>query len=144
MIEQYQINIKTSGRATLNITEEIEQLARKSGISTGLCHVFIHHTSASLIITENADLNVRTDLENYLSKLVLDGDPNYLHDQEGPDDMAAHIRSVLTQSEITIPIQAGALALGTWQGIFLWEHRTHPHRRKLTVTCTGDKFDSSG
>ncbi len=138
MIEQYQLNIQTPGRATINVTTEIGQLVSKSGISTGLCHLFIHHTSASLIITENADSDVRRDLENYLSKLVLDGDPSYLHDQEGPDDMAAHIRSVLTQTEISIPICNGSLALGTWQGVFLWEHRTHPYRRKLTVTCSGD------
>ncbi len=138
MTGQYQLHIQTPGRATINVTTEVEQLVRKSGINTGLCHLFIHHTSASLIITENADSNVRRDLENYLSKLVLDGDPSYLHDQEGPDDMAAHIRSVLTQSEISIPICDGALALGTWQGIFLWEHRTRPHRRKLSVTCTGN------
>ncbi len=138
MIEQFQFNIQTPGRATIDVTGEIEQLVRKSAINSGICHVFIHHTSASLIITENADSDVRTDLENYLSKLVLDGDPHYLHDQEGPDDMAAHIRSVLTQNEISIPITDGTLALGTWQGIFLWEHRTHPHRRKLTVTCNGN------
>ncbi len=137
MIEQYQLNIRTPGRATIDLTTEIEHLVRKSGINTGLCHLFVHHTSASLIITENADSNVRRDLETYLSQLVPDGDPNYLHDQEGPDDMAAHIRCVLTQCEISIPVSHGALALGTWQGIYLWEHRTHPHRRKLTVTCTG-------
>ncbi len=137
MTGQYQLNIQTPGRATIDVTAEIGQLVRKSGINTGLCHVFIHHTSASLIITENADSAVRRDLE----RLVLDGDPNYLHDQEGPDDMSAHIRSVLTQSEISIPICDGALALGTWQGIFLWEHRTHPHRRKLTITCNGNRIE---
>jgi len=110
---------------------------RVSGIEQGLCHVFLHHTSASLIITENADSNVRRDLENYIARLVLDGDPAYLHDQEGADDMAAHIRSVLTQTEITIPIQRGRLALGSWQGLFLWEHRYHAHRRNLTVTLSG-------
>ena len=99
--------------------------------------MFLHHTSASLIITENADSDVRRDLENYIARLVLDGDPAYLHDQEGADDMAAHIRAVLTQSEITIPIQHGRLALGSWQGLFLWEHRYQAHRRNLTVTLTG-------
>jgi secondary thiamine-phosphate synthase enzyme len=99
--------------------------------------VFLHHTSASLIITENADSNVRRDLENYISRLVVDGDPACLHDQEGPDDMAAHIRSVLTQSEITIPVRSGRLALGTWQGLFLWEHRYQGYRRNITVTLTG-------
>ena len=137
MIEQQTITLQTQGRATINITAEIEQLLRSSTIEQGLCHVFLHHTSASLIITENADSDVRRDLENYIAKLVLDGDPAYFHDQEGSDDMAAHIRSVLTQSEITIPIHSGKLALGTWQGLFLWEHRYHGHRRHITVTLTG-------
>ena len=137
MIEQQTITVQTQGRETINITREIEQVLRTSGVTQGLCHVFVHHTSASLIITENADSNVRRDLENYITKLVVDGDPAYRHDQEGPDDMAAHIRSVLTQSEITIPVQVGRLALGTWQGLFLWEHRYQAHRRNLTITLTG-------
>ena len=137
MIEQETISVQTQGRETINITREVEQVLRATEIRQGLCHVFVHHTSASLIITENADSDVRRDLENYIAKLVLDGDPAYRHDQEGPDDMAAHIRSVLTQSEITIPVQAGRLALGTWQGLFLWEHRYRAHRRKLTITLTG-------
>ncbi len=90
------------------------------------------------MVTENADSDVRRDLENFITTLVLDGDPVYLHDQEGPDDMAAHIRSVLTQTDITIPITAGKLALGTWQGIYLWEHRTHPHLRQLVITISGE------
>ena len=137
MIEQQTITLQTEGRSIIDITGQIEQLLRVSGIERGLCHVFLHHTSASLIITENADSNVRRDLENYIARLVLDGDPAYLHDQEGADDMAAHIRSVLTQTEITIPIQRGRLALGTWQGLFLWEHRYLAHRRNLTVTLSG-------
>jgi secondary thiamine-phosphate synthase enzyme len=137
MIEQQMIMVQTQGRETINITREVEQVLRSSGVTQGLCHVFVHHTSASLIITENADSDVRRDLENYIAKLVVDGDPVYRHDQEGPDDMAAHIRSVLTQSEITIPVQAGRLALGTWQGLFLWEHRYQAHRRNLTITLTG-------
>ena len=137
MIEQHRISISTDGRATINITREIEQMLRDSGIESGLCHVFVHHTSASLIITENADSDVRRDLETYLSRIVKDGDPSYRHDQEGPDDMAAHIRSVLTQTEITIPVDGNRLALGTWQGLFLWEHRYQAHRRQLTVTFTG-------
>ena len=132
------ISLQTQGRETINITGEVEQILRSSDIEQGLCHVFIHHTSASLIITENADSNVRRDLENYISKLVIDGDPSYFHDQEGPDDMAAHIRSVLTQSEISIPVRSGRLALGTWQGLYLWEHRYHGHHRSLTVTLTGE------
>ena len=138
MIQQHRLGIQTQGRSTINITSEIDKLIDQSGIETGLCHVFISHTSASLIITENADDNVRRDLENFFSRLVPDGDPIYLHDQEGDDDMPAHIRSVLTQSEITIPISQGQSALGTWQGIYLWEHRTHPHRRMVTITVNGD------
>lgn len=137
MMQQQTISIQTQGRATLDITGEVERILRSTDIDQGLCHLFIHHTSASLIITENADSAVRRDLENYIAKLVVDGDPAYLHDQEGPDDMAAHIRSVLTQSEITIPIRAGRLALGTWQGLYLWEHRYRAHRRNITVTLTG-------
>jgi secondary thiamine-phosphate synthase enzyme len=138
VFQQHSISIATDGRATIEITGEIDRLVRGSGIGCGLCHVFIHHTSASLMVTENADGNVRRDLENYLSRLVTDGDPAYLHDQEGADDMAAHIRSVLTQTEMTLPIRDGGLALGTWQGLFLWEHRYHPHRRRLTITLSGE------
>lgn len=137
MIEQQTISVQTQGRATIDITREVEQVVQEADISQGLCHVFVHHTSASLIITENADADVRRDLESYIARLVVDGDPNYRHDQEGPDDMAAHIRSVLTQSEITLPVRAGRLALGTWQGLFLWEHRYSPHRRNITVTVSG-------
>ncbi len=138
MIKQYQTSIQTRGRAIINITREIEQLVGKSGINTGLCNIFVAHTSASLIITENADSNVHEDLENFISGLVQDGDPAYLHDQEGPDDMSAHIRSILTQSEISLPICNASLTLGTWQGIYLWEHRTSPHKRNLIVTLHGD------
>jgi secondary thiamine-phosphate synthase enzyme len=137
MLEQQTITVQTNGRATIEITREVEAVVQTSDITRGLCHVFVHHTSASLIVTENADANVRHDLENYISRLVRDGDPAYLHDQEGPDDMAAHIRSVLTQTEITIPVQSGRLMFGTWQGLYLWEHRLQAHRRKLTVTISG-------
>ena len=137
MFEQQTITVQTSGRATIDITRDVESVLRSTAITRGLCHVFIHHTSASLIVTENADDDVRRDLENYISRLVSDGDPAYLHDQEGPDDMAAHIRSVLTQTEISIPVQAGRLMFGTWQGLYLWEHRLQAHRRKLTVTISG-------
>ena len=137
MIEQHSLEVQTQGRATIDITRDIENLLGNSQIEQGLCHVFVHHTSASLIVTENADADVRRDLETYLARLVKDGDPAYLHDQEGPDDMAAHIRSVLTQTEISVPIRQGRLALGTWQGLFLWEHRYQAHRRRLTVTLQG-------
>lgn len=140
MIKQYFLNIRTQGRSTIEITSQVNDLIRRSSICTGLCHIFLQHTSASLIITENADSNVRRDLENYLSKLVLDGDPDYFHDQEGPDDMAAHIRSVLTQNDITVPVTAGEAALGIWQGLFLWEHRTQAHKRQLVITINGESL----
>jgi secondary thiamine-phosphate synthase enzyme len=137
MVQQHSLMIQTQGRATIDITAEVDKLVSSSSIEQGLCHIFVHHTSASLIITENADSDVRRDLETTISKLVIDGDPDYLHDQEGADDMAAHIRSVLTQTEITIPVKHARLALGTWQGLFLWEHRYQAHRRNITVTLSG-------
>lgn len=138
MIKQYPLRLSTSGRSTIEVTSKVNELIRDSGIQTGSCNLFIQHTSASLIITENADSDVQRDLEYFISKLVLDGDSDYLHDQEGPDDMAAHLRSVLTQTSITIPITSGKAALGTWQGVFLWEHRTHPHQRQLVITISGE------
>lgn len=138
MIKQQQISVTTDGRATTNITREINQVISESGINNGLCHVFIQHTSASLIITENADPAVRKDLEYFMSKLVQDGDPNYIHDQEGPDDMSAHIRSVLTLTEVTIPVRNGHSGLGTWQGVFVWEHRSMSHQRRILITVNGN------
>jgi len=137
MLEQHSISVHTKGRSIIDITRDVDQRLRDAAIEQGLCHIFLHHTSASLIVTENADPDVHRDLETYISRLVQDGDPAYLHDQEGADDMAAHIRSVLTQTEITIPIHGGRLALGTWQGLYLWEHRYRAHQRKITLTFTG-------
>jgi secondary thiamine-phosphate synthase enzyme len=138
MIKQHQISITTDGRSTTNITREINSAISESGIHNGLCNIFLQHTSASLIITENADPSVRRDLEYFISKLVKDGDPNYEHDLEGPDDMSAHIRSVLTQSSINIPIRHGHNGLGTWQGVFVWEHRESPQHRRLIITLSGN------
>jgi secondary thiamine-phosphate synthase enzyme len=138
MIKQQQISITTNGRSTTNITHEINHAISESGVNNGLCHIFIQHTSASLIITENADPAVRKDLEYFMSKLVIDGDPHYIHDQEGPDDMSAHIRNVLTQTEITIPIRHGHSGLGTWQGVFVWEHRSMSQQRRLLITINGN------
>ncbi|MEW6688720.1 MAG: secondary thiamine-phosphate synthase enzyme YjbQ [Pseudomonadota bacterium] len=107
------------------------------GIARGLCTVFLQHTSASLILCENADLDVRRDLETLLSRLAPDGDPAFVHDTEGPDDMASHARSVLTSNSLTIPVSEGKLMLGTWQGIYLYEHRTAGHARSLVVTVLG-------
>lgn len=127
----------TSGRGFYEITAELQNAVADSGIQIGLCHCYIHHTSASLVITENADSDVLSDLNNFMNRLVVDGDPCYLHRAEGADDMPAHIRSVLTQTEITIPITESRLQLGIWQGVYLWEHRTQQHSRTLTQTIQG-------
>lgn len=131
------IEIATPGRGFEDISHRLQSEVDRSGISDGLCHLFLRHTSASLLITENADPDVRRDLERFISRLAPDGDPEYLHSAEGPDDMPAHIRSVLTCSELTIPVRGGRLALGTWQGAYLWEHRLRPHRRRLDITILG-------
>lgn len=138
MVYQKNISISTLGRSTSNITRQIEELIGQSNIQTGLANIFVHHTSASLILCENADPTVRSDLEYFMEKITPDGDPMYQHRDEGPDDMSAHVRTVLTDSSLTIPINSGHTMLGTWQGIYLWEHRTHPHSRKITVTIYGD------
>jgi secondary thiamine-phosphate synthase enzyme len=132
-----QVTIETRGRGTHEITRQLQQIVERSGVDQGLCHLFVHHTSASLIVCENADPTVRRDLEHFAAGLVPDGDPSYRHDSEGPDDMPAHIRSILTLTSLTIPVQGHQCDLGTWQGVFLWEHRTSPHRRRITVTVTG-------
>ncbi len=137
MFHQVNLDIRTSGRGTHEITGEIESAIRASGIKIGLCHIFVAHTSASLVVCENADPQVRRDLEAFLERLVPDGDALFRHTAEGPDDMPAHIRSILTQSAITIPIREGRSALGTWQGIFLYEHRYHAHLRHITITAYG-------
>lgn len=138
MIYQQQISVKTTPRQIHNITELIQKHVIQSNIQIGICHIFIHHTSASLIITENADPAVRRDLEYFMQKNVIDDDPNYLHKDEGFDDMSAHIRTVLTQTEISIPITNGRLGLGTWQGLFCWEHRAFSHQREITITISGE------
>jgi len=128
------LEISTPGRGFQDISGDVQGLLRQSSVQDGICHLFLRHTSASLLITENADPDVRRDLETFMSRVVPDGDPAYLHSMEGPDDMPAHIRSVLTSSELTVPLRAGRLALGTWQGIYLWEHRVRPHRRRIDIT----------
>ena len=134
---QETLRLRTPGRTTLEITAEVRAVIERSEVVRGLCHVFIHHTSASLLLCENADDAVRRDLEAWFAREVRDGDPMYEHDAEGPDDMAAHIRSVLTASSITIPVAAGRADLGTWQGLYLFEHRHDPHTRRLTVSVHG-------
>jgi len=129
--------VSTRGRGTYEITDRVAEVVRGSGIARGLCTVFVHHTSASLIVSENADPSVRSDLDRFFARLVPDGDPLFRHAAEGPDDMPAHIRSILTQTSLTIPVEAAEPDLGTWQGVFLWEHRAAPHRRKVTVSIVG-------
>ena len=138
MVHRGQLSIATRGRGTYDITRDVAEVVGASSARTGLATVFIHHTSASLIICENADPDVRRDLEAFAARLVPDGDKLFVHDAEGPDDMPAHVRSVLTQTSIGIPIVDGKLALGTWQGLYLWEHRTAPHTRKVTVMVIGE------
>lgn len=137
MFHQDSVHVETRGRGTVEITDRVDRIVRASGIVRGLCNVFNHHTSASLIVSENADPGVREDLERFFGRLAPDGDPLFRHTAEGPDDMPAHVRSILTQASISIPVRDGSCDLGTWQGIYLWEHRTAPHRRRLTVTVIG-------
>lgn len=132
------LNVVTRGRGTYEMTEQVDRVVAASGVVGGLCTVFVHHTSASVIACENADPSVRSDLERYFARLVPDGDPVFRHTLEGADDMPAHVRSILTQASISIPVKAGRCDLGTWQGIFLWEHRADPHRRRVTVSVIGE------
>ena len=138
MIVQKPIEIRTSGRGTIEVTAQVDEIVRNSGVKLGMCNIFVQHTSASLILCENADPSVRNDLENFMQRLVPDGDPLFSHTAEGPDDMPAHIRNILTENSINIPISDGRCALGTWQGIYLWEHRHHPHSRRVVVTIHGE------
>ena len=135
---QQTFKVDTRGRGSYDITQQVQNAVSRAGIVTGLCHVFVHHTSASLLMTENADPQVRADLDAYIGRLVPDGDPRYGHGAEGPDDMAAHIRTVLTGAEMTLPVTRARCALGTWQGVYLWEHRTAAHSRQITVTINGE------
>lgn len=134
MTKQYQLSISTPGRGMINITDRINELLGQAGISIGLCHLFLHHTSASLTLCENADPLVQSDAESFMKRLIPDGDPLFKHVFEGPDDMPAHIRTMITQSFLSIPITDTRLALGTWQGVYLWEHRLKGYQRKITVT----------
>lgn len=138
MVVQQTFDVATRGRGFESLTEKVTAVLSQSRVRTGLCNVFTQHTSASLLITENADSAVRRDLERFMQRVAPDGSPDYEHDAEGPDDMPAHIRSVLTSATLTVPIAEGELQLGTWQGIYLWEHRHSGHRRQIVVTITGE------
>ena len=137
MFHQESFAVETKGRGTYELTGRIAAVVAGSGVDRGLASIFVHHTSASLILCENADPSVRSDLERFLSRLVPDGDRLFRHTAEGPDDMPAHVRSILTTSSVSIPVVESRLDLGTWQGAYLYEHRTAPHRRRLTVSIVG-------
>lgn len=130
-------SIHTSGRGFTDLTGRVASFVEETGVRQGLCNVFLVHTSASLILCENADPTVRRDLESFFARLVRDGDPAYEHDAEGPDDMPSHIRTILTQNSLVIPVIDAELGLGTWQGIYLWEHRRAPHQRRVIATVWG-------
>lgn len=133
-----EITIETPGRALVDVTREVEAFVRGSGVSRGLLTVFCRHTSASLLIQENADPDVRRDLLAWFDRLAPESDTLYVHNDEGPDDMPAHLKTALTQVQLSIPVLDGRPALGTWQGIYLAEHRRAPHRRKLALHLIGD------
>ena len=132
------LQLKTQGKSLGRFTSKVQDAVTASGVRTGLCSIFLRHTSASLVIQENADPDVLLDMETFLAKLVPEGN-YYRHSDEGPDDMPAHIRSALTHTSEQIPIMNGRLALGTWQGIYLWEHRDRPHTREVVVHITGSE-----
>jgi secondary thiamine-phosphate synthase enzyme len=134
----HEIRIRTKGRGFYEITDEAGAWISQEKFETGLLTVHVRHTSASLLIQENADPDVRRDLESFFSRLVPDGDRLFVHTAEGDDDMPAHVRSALTAVSLSIPITKGRLALGTWQGLYLWEHRHAPHQRAITLHCVGE------
>lgn len=131
------LQVETSGRGLLPITREVERWLEASGAKDGLLTLFLQHTSASLLVQENADPEVRADLERFFARLVKDGDPLFRHDAEGPDDMPAHVRAALTQTQLSLPVIGGRMALGTWQGIYLYEHRTRGHTRRVVLHYLG-------
>jgi secondary thiamine-phosphate synthase enzyme len=137
MVSHSTIRIRTRGKGTLEITDEVARAIARSGIRDGIVTVFVRHTSASLVIMENADPSARRDLETFFEKLVPENTPWFIHTLEGPDDMPSHIRMALTRTSETIPVQDGRMALGTWQGVFLFEHRAAPHQREIVITVMG-------
>ena len=129
--------VPTRGRGFTEVTRKVAELIAASQVDTGIANIFTAHTSCSLLLGENADPTVREDLERWFARIVPDGDPMFRHDAEGPDDMPAHVRSILTGVSLNVPVQGGKPLLGTWQGIYLWEHRLEPHQRKVSVTVLG-------
>jgi secondary thiamine-phosphate synthase enzyme len=137
-VHQATLNLHPAGRGTHEITAEVAREVARSGLRCGVAVVFCRHTSCSLVIMENADPSARRDLEAWLDRLVPEGDPRLTHTLEGPDDMPAHIKMALTRTSESVPFAEGALLLGTWQGIFLWEHRRAPHTREVVITVLGE------
>jgi secondary thiamine-phosphate synthase enzyme len=140
MLQQHlsTLRVPTRGRGLVEITEQVRAVLRDSGVAQGLVTLFVRHTSASLLIQENADPDVRMDLDRFFSRLVRDGDSLFEHTAEGPDDMPAHVRSALTAVQLSIPVESGRLALGTWQGVYLWEHRVRGHQREIVIHVLGE------
>jgi secondary thiamine-phosphate synthase enzyme len=136
-MHQARCTVRTAGQGTVEITDRVAEVLQASELSVGSVHVFVQHTSCSLVLMENADPSARRDLEAYLQRLVPEDQPYFTHTAEGPDDMPSHIKMALTRTGETIPFADGRLLLGTWQGLFLWEHRDAPHTRRLVVTVTG-------
>ena len=136
---QDELQVRTEGRGTCDITRDVRTLVGRSEVRTGLCHIFIRHTSASLMLCENAAVEVRGDLEGFMQRIAPDGDTSYRHHDEGPDDMAAPLRTVLPDVSLQLPVSHEQLLLGTWQGIYLWEHRLQAHQRHVVVTVAGVK-----
>lgn len=136
-LAQAGFTVATRGRGLIEISSQVSEVLHSSELRSGLAQIFVHHTSCSLLLGENADPTVCTDLERFFARLVPNGDPLFEHTAEGPDDMPAHVRSVLTGASLAIPVADGQLDLGTWQGVFLFEHRTRPHQRRVTVTLIG-------
>ncbi|MDX9722539.1 MAG: secondary thiamine-phosphate synthase enzyme YjbQ [Myxococcota bacterium] len=134
---QESLTLLTQGRGFYVLTQRVQSIVQRSGVEAGMVNVFLHHSSASLIISENADPAVRRDLNAFMARLVPDGDKLFEHSAEGPDDMPAHVRSVLTCASISLPVLRGRCALGTWQGLYLWEHRRQEHQRQVTVSVWG-------
>src|SRR2546422_6257185 len=134
----HELRISTRGRGLYEFTEQVKKWISGEGFRDGLLTLHVRHTSASLLIQENADPDVQRDLESFFSRLVKDGDPLFVHTAEGDDDMPAHVRAALTAVNLSIPVSGGRLALGTWQGIYLWEHRTEPHSRRVVVHLLGE------
>jgi secondary thiamine-phosphate synthase enzyme len=132
------LTVRTRGQGLYEVTREVSDATRGSGVAEGLCTLFVRHTSASLVIQENADPAVRHDLEGFLSRLVPDGDPAFTHVAEGDDDMPAHVKAALLKTSEQIPVRGGELTLGTWQGLYVWEHRSRPHRREVVVHVFGE------